>query len=416
MKISILNIGDEILIGQILNSNAKWLSEKISSIGADVIRHSVVKDEKNAIVNELDYLKNISDIILITGGLGPTKDDITKDTLADYFDSKIIRNNEIYNNLVTFFEERNKNISETNIKQADLPDKCKPIINKVGTAPGMMFEQNGKYFFSLPGVPSEMKYLTESFILDFIKNKMKQNNSRIMIYKTIRTFGIVESNLSDLIGDYSFLNGNSLAFLPSPMKGVRLRISVKSDNYNQGITEINRIKDELFRRIGKFIYGEDDENIIDKVIEMLINNNLTISVAESCTGGMLGAAFTDIPGSSEFFKGGMITYDNEIKSENLGISKYTIEHFGAVSEECANEMAKNIRLKFNSDIGLSITGIAGPSGGTAEKPVGTVWIGFSDKNNNFAKIYNFGQIRKMNRERSVASALGILYNQLVKKQ
>jgi nicotinamide-nucleotide amidase len=223
-------------------------------------------------------------------------------------------------------------------------------------------KKEGKYVFSLPGVPKEMKAITEDFILGFIKEKINLNKSSVMIYKTLKTFGIVESSLADMLGDLSFLNNSTLAFLPSASKGVRLRISVKADNPKDGNLEIERIRKILYERAGEFIYGEDDDEVINAIGRLLKQKGETVSVAESCTGGMLGAAFTEISGSSEYFKGGIIAYDNEIKISELKVSKKTLDEFGAVSSECAKEMANNVRMKMKTDYALSITGIAGPGG------------------------------------------------------
>jgi nicotinamide-nucleotide amidase len=412
MKISLINIGDEILIGQILNTNAQWLSEKISSTGAELFHHSAIADSRDAIYNELDYLLPKSDVIIMTGGLGPTVDDITKKVLAEYFNSELVVNEQVLEYLKTFFESRNRPFTESNQRQALLPKDCHVIQNNAGTAPGMLFEKEGKYVFSLPGVPKEMKAITEDFILGFIKEKINLNKSSVMIYKTLKTFGIVESSLADMLGDLSFLNNSTLAFLPSASKGVRLRISVKADNPKDGNLEIERIRKILYERAGEFIYGEDDDEVINAIGRLLKQKGETVSVAESCTGGMLGAAFTEISGSSEYFKGGIIAYDNEIKISELKVSKKTLDEFGAVSSECAKEMANNVRMKMKTDYALSITGIAGPGGGTPDKPVGTVWLGFATNNFTTAIKYNFGKNRNFNRERAMSSALSILYKHL----
>lgn len=412
MKVSIITIGDEILIGQIVNTNAQWLANKIAQTGAENVYQSSISDKKEAIFNELDKTISFSDIIIITGGLGPTVDDITKQTLADYFNTELVVHQETYDYLKAFFEKRNRPFTESNVAQAMVPKDCQIISNPVGTAPGMLFTKDNTYIFSLPGVPKEMKSISESFIFDFIKNKLDETESQVMLYKTLKTFGIFESHLAEKIGEFEFLNGNSLAFLPSSTKGVRLRISVKADNREIGVEELNRIKNELYSRVGEYIYGEDDDDMLSKVGELLKKNFLTVSVAESCTGGMLGASFTDVSGSSSYFKGGMITYDNEVKINQLGVNRKTIIDHGAVSEQCAAEMATQIKKILNTDVGISITGVAGPSGGTDEKPVGTVWIGFAFGETVKSIKYNFGKHRGFNRERAVSAAISILYNRL----
>ncbi len=412
MRISIVNIGDEILIGQIVNTNAQWLAEEISKTGAEIVYHSAISDSRQEIFYELDKALEKSDIVILTGGLGPTSDDITKETLADYFNTELVENQDILDYLTSFFQKLGRSITDTNKSQALLPKDCLIIKNKVGTAPGMLFEKNGKYVFSLPGVPKEMQFLSEDFVFGFIRHKMEEMESPVMLYKTLKTFGIVEASLSDIIGNQDFLGKSSLAFLPSPSKGVRLRISVKAKNRKEGKKEIERIKAELYSRAGDYIFGEDNQEIMDVAGDLLKKNRLTVSVAESCTGGMLGAAFTDVSGSSSYFRGGMITYDNDVKIYQLGVNIQTIIDHGAVSNQCASEMALNIRKMMNTNIGIAITGVAGPTGGTSEKPVGTVWVGFAFGEEVTAKKFNFGNNRDFNRERAVAAAISILYNRL----
>lgn len=415
-KVAILNIGDEVSIGQVVNTNGSWMADQFSSIGAEVIRHSVIKDNPEDIKREIDYVSKLADMTVMTGGLGPTKDDITKKVLTEHFKDELILENDIIGTLKTFFSQRNKQFRDRHKEQAKIPSKADYIINNIGTAPGLVFNQNGSVIIALPGVPIEMKSMVENAVLPMTVKQIKDNGFDLKIYKTIKTHGIVEAHLADKIGDLDFLGaGNSLAFLPS-FKGVRLRINVNASDYVKGQAQVDRIIAELQHRAGKYIYGFDHDELVEKVLDRLKEHKLTVSVAESCTGGLLGGEFTSVPGSSDSFSGGMITYSNYAKINNLWVDPKTIEKHGAVSEETAIDMARKIRKIFESDIGISITGIAGPDGGTEEKPVGTVWIGLAFKDRILTKLHNFGNHREQNRRRAVQAALTMLYFELKGKE
>ncbi len=409
LKVSILTIGDEICIGQIINSNAAWIAKRCSQIGYRVMAHSSIRDDMDTMLSELERLTDISDIVIVTGGLGPTHDDITKPALAKFYDCEIIRNEEALVYVQNFFDARERTISERNKKQAEIPSKAIPLENKNGTAPGMRFDDNGRQLFSLPGVPAEMKQLMNDSVIPFLKEKIQSTGESVEIYKTILTTGIPESTLADMIGNpEDFLNGGSLAFLPS-YQGVRLRIGINADNIETAEKKLDELEKYLFDKAGKYFFGENEETLASVVGKMLKERNENVAVAESCTAGMLGAAFTDISGSSAYFEGGMLVYSNEAKMQILGVSEQTLIDHGAVSEETAVEMATQVRKKLGTTYGIGITGIAGPTGGTDEKPVGTVWIGIADKDSAFAKRYVFGSDREVNRERSVGTALAMLY-------
>lgn len=412
IKIALITIGDEICIGQIVNTNAAFLAWEMTKLGCDVWHHSTIKDGKEVLQKELDKLIPGSDVIIISGGLGPTHDDMTKPALAEYFDDILVFHEESFQTIKEIFSRRNLEISERNRQQAMLPESCTPLKNEVGTAPGMLFNIDGKYIFSLPGVPAELKHITNHSVIPFINKIIDDKKSDINIYKVIQTAGIAESNLADLIGSLDFLDGASLAFLPN-YRGVRLRIGVNAIDKNEGNKKIEKIENHIYQKAGKYIISSSDENTVEKAAKLLIEQGKTVAVAESCTAGMLGVALTDVSGSSAYFIGGMQTYSNEAKINQLKVKKDTIIKFGAVSEQTALEMARNIRNIFNSDFGISITGIAGPTGGSKEKPVGTVWIGLSSKDRTYAKHFNFGKIRSINRERSVASAIYMLLKELM---
>jgi nicotinamide-nucleotide amidase len=413
LKISILTIGDEICIGQVLNSNAHWIAQQLTDLGCNIICHSTIEDDKHEIVGELNRLRKKSDIILMTGGLGPTHDDITKITLNEYFDDNLILHEPTFAFLDQIMSKRGIKMSDRIKSQALLPSHCIPLKNMMGTAPGMLFEYEGVYYISMPGVPIEMKHIFTTHIIPFINMIYKERNPKIVLHKTLNTVGISESVLAELIGDpKQFMPSGKLAFLPST-KGTRIRISIAAENPVLTRNRLESAKAVLYKKAGKFIISEDDVSFISTIANFLTKMQKTVSVAESCTGGLLGADFTSIPGSSKFFYGGIIAYDNIVKEKLLVIDKSLLENSGAVSEEVACAMAKNVRTIFKTDYGISITGVAGPDGGTDEKPVGTVWIGLAIKNEVYARHYVFSNERQINRERAVVNAEILLFQHLV---
>jgi len=414
-KVSILTIGDEICIGQITNTNASWIANECSKLGAEVIIHSSVGDSNTVIVQELSRLAKTSDCILITGGLGPTHDDITKSCLCEYFNDTLLENKTVLTQLQEMFAKRGRELTPRNASQAMLPTTCTPLPNNLGTAPGMKFVRNEATYISMPGVPNEMKGLMIEHVLPFIESEIASKSCSVIKHKTIMTTGIPESNLADVIGNPDeFLEGNSLAFLPS-YSGVRLRISVTAKEFNKALEQITKISQHLYKTAGEYIYGEDDKQLAEVVQELLISSNKTLSVAESCTGGLLGSMITDIPGSSLYFMGGFECYSNESKIREVGVNPLTIESNGAVSKPVAEELASRVRVRFNTDYGIGITGVAGPDGGTEDKPVGTVWIAIADANDVITIKHVFGNDRRANRERACSSALLILLKRINNK-
>lgn len=412
IDVSILTIGDEICIGQIVNTNSAYIASKCTSLGLNVLLISSIPDNKDIMVNEIDRLSKLTDVIIMTGGLGPTEDDITKSVLCEYFNDELELHKPTLDFLEGWFARRGREMNELNKKQAYLPKKCKALRNVFGTAPGMLFEESNKVFISLPGVPKEMKFVMEEEVLPYLKEFIKTKKSDVILYKTINTAGIFESELALKIGaKENFPEGCTFAFLPS-YKGVRLRIGVNSEDFETAKEKIEKIESYLKDKISRYIVGTDTEDLVLSVSNKLRQNNKTVAVAESCTGGLLGANFTCYSGSSDIFSGGIIAYSNEVKIEILGVERTVIENFGAVSQETAVQMAKNVKERFNTNFGISITGIAGPTGGTPEKPVGTVWIGLADDNEVIARKYQFGEDREINRERSVGAALTLLFEKL----
>lgn len=413
IKVSILTVGDEICIGQIINTNASWIAQRCVELGCSVVTHSTVGDDKGTIVSELGRLLNLSDIVLVTGGLGPTSDDLTKPALLEYFKDELVFREEVFGWIKDYFVQRGiTEISERNKSLADLPSKCKPLRNRFGTAPGMLFLERDKAVVSMPGVPDEMKYLMSEYVIPLIKDKIQIERPELVIYKTIQTCGIPESVLADkLLGIDKIYSDVSIAYLPSNT-GVRIRLGAFGFSSVEAENKIQPVIDYIYARIGEHIFGVGEISLSEAVGNLLKARNKTAAIAESCTGGMLGSIFTDIPGSSEYFIGGIIAYRNNAKIEILGVNSETIEKYGAVSKETATEMAQNVRKLFSTDFGISITGIAGPTGGTTEKPVGTVWIALADTQSVDAEKFQFGNVRKINRERSVAAALTKLYLKL----
>ena len=412
IKTTLLSIGDEILIGQILNSNAQWIADKITPIGCSVLKISTIGDGAEQITSELDSLLEISDLVIITGGLGPTHDDITKQVLCDYFDDVLELNPIWQNKLEAQFRHRGWALSGRNIDQALMPSRSELLYNRIGTAPGMLFRHNGKHIISMPGVPQEMKCIMLESALPVITEISRTSSGGTMLYRNIQTHGIPESTLADSLNiNQEFLGHSTLAFLPS-FRGVKLRIGAYGDDYHHAEAEMARLSEHIITKSDRYIISYDETPYPKILGDLLIHKSQTISVAESCTSGLLGAALTSIAGSSQFFTGGMLTYSNESKIDILGVNPEIIETYGAVSEECANAMSRQIRKLFKTDYGISITGIAGPDGGTQDKPVGTVWISISDSQSEKAEKFNFGEAREMTRERAVQTALVRMINSI----
>lgn len=410
----IISIGDEILIGQIVNSNAAFISEKLYSIGLPVKQIISIGDNEDDLINELvDSVKNY-DVTIITGGLGPTHDDITKPVLAKFFNDELILNENVLENVKNIFQSRGFTMPSVNVEQAMIPKSCNIIWNPNGTAPGMSFEKEGRFVISLPGVPFEMMEMINNSVIPMLHEKFQNVINYVLKSKTFLTFGLGETFLSEMIGDEKEITGenNKMAYLPSAV-GVRLRVDVKAENEEDATNKLKEIEGRLRSKVGDYIFGINEDKLEKIVGELLIKQSLTLAFAESCTGGMLSGKITDIPGSSGYFKGGIVCYSNEAKISVLGVKESTIVNYGAVSKESAIELAENVRIKMNSDIGISITGIAGPAGGSDEKPVGLVWIGYSDGKETVTKKYLFGENRERTRLRSATAALELIRRKLL---
>jgi nicotinamide-nucleotide amidase len=412
MKAIIITIGDELLIGQVVDTNSAWIAQQLNSIGIDVYRRIAVGDVHEDILKALKEAEQSADVILTTGGLGPTKDDITKHAVNQYFGGILVMNSAILKQVTAFFTQLKRPMLESNIQQAMLPDNCIPIHNKNGTAPGMWFERNGKVFVSMPGVPFEMKAMMKDDVLPRLKKSVK---SQFIIHKTVQTAGIGESFLAEKIKDFeNALPSNvKLAYLPN-LSLIRLRLTGYGDDEVKLNEQLTTLQKELVKQAGEFVFWLEDEPIEQIVGKLLKQKNATLSTAESCTGGYIAHRITSVPGSSQYYIGSVIAYANEIKENMLGVKIETIEKYGAVSEETVLEMATNVRREMKTDYAIAVSGIAGPDGGTPEKPVGTIWVALADKDGVTAKKYFFNRMRMQNIELTTNYALLMLIRKLKK--
>ncbi len=353
---------------------------------------------------------------IITGGLGPTHDDITKPALVKFFGDKLITDEKVLEHVKNIFSSRNLRMPEVNSGQALVPYGSKVIWNANGTAPGIWMEKNDKVFIAMPGVPFEMKPMFDNEILPLLRKKFSGQIKKILLQKTFLTTGIGESTLSEMLGDIKELTGESkLAFLPSSV-GVRLRVNVAGKNENEAGEKLKEIEYKIIAKAGEYVYGINDDELEKVIGDILRRRKMTLSVAESCTGGMISSKIVSIAGSSDYYAGGICSYSNKEKISLLKVSEATLIKYGAVSEETAMEMAKGVRELMQTDYAISTTGIAGPSGGSEEKPVGLVWIGFSDKEKTYAKDFLFGDNRERNIQRASQRALEILRRELLNLQ
>lgn len=410
MQAEIITIGDEILIGQIVDTNSAWMATELNKIGMGVKQISSISDEAEHISKALDEAKKRADVILITGGLGPTKDDVTKTTLSKYFNMPLRLDETTLAHVKLFFEKLNRPMIDSNIKQAEVPDGCTVIMNKNGTAPCMWFEQEGKIFVSMPGVPFEMKYLMQDEIIPRLKKAFKLPH---IIHQTILTVGLGESFLAEQIADIEnqLPSHIKLAYLPK-LGQVRLRLTAAGEDEAQLKTEVALYTCQIVERIEKYVILTEDIPFERAILNVMKAQGLKLSTAESCTGGYIAHLFTQHPGSSAVFEGGGVTYSNALKQAILGVKPETLELFGAVSEETVKEMALGAINRFDTDYAVAVSGIAGPDGGTPEKPVGTVWIAVANRKQVKAKLFNFASQRMQNIERSAMAALMLLFIQL----
>ena len=410
MKSTIITIGDEILIGQILDTNSRYISQALNRLGVVVAERTSIGDNAEQIVSTLDRALAVTDIVIITGGLGPTKDDITKHTLARYFDSELVYNEQVGDFVRTLLERRGIAFNDLNRGQAMVPACCTVLHNAHGTAPGMWFERDGKVVISLPGVPFEMVHLIDDTVVPMLRERF---DLKAIVHRTMITSGIPESILAERIAAWedALPEVLHLAYLPAP-NVVRLRLSA----YEVDGQSVSEMIDEQFERLAAIIpeavVGFEDASVEQLVHNALIAKGKKLSVAESCTGGNIASKFTAMAGASEYFQAGVVSYSNDAKADILGVNAADIARYGAVSEQVAIQMAEGVKRVGKSDYAISTTGIAGPGGGSAEKPVGTVWIGISTPKRTFAVLKNCGTDRGQIIQRATAYAIKMLYEEL----
>ncbi|MFN5544761.1 MAG: competence/damage-inducible protein A [Bacteroidota bacterium] len=408
---AIITIGDEILIGQITNTNSAWLGQELGNAGIRVNYCISVGDRKEHIIHALIEASKFADIIITTGGLGPTKDDITKFTFCEYFDTTLVENEEVKNWVTKIFRLRKLPIIQSNLDQALVPKNCKVLFNRSGTAPGMWFAQQGKVYISMPGVPFEMKTIFTEEALPLLKQNF---TLPFILHRTILTACIGESFLAKKIATWeSNLPPHiQLAYLPS-VGQVRLRLSGYSSDEHKLTAEMNEHINLLYTLAGEYIYGEENDSLQQAVGKLLLEHKQTLCTAESCTGGYLAHLITSVPGSSAYYNGSIISYANEIKVNELGVDPQILATDGAVSEACVRQMAEAAREKLNTDYAIATSGIAGPSGGSDEKPVGTVWIAVSNAQQTVAKQFNMGDSRERTILRTALQGLFMLRSMIL---
>ena len=403
--VSIITIGDELLIGQTIDTNSAWMAQELNKAGFSINRRVAIGDSWDDIWNCLQEEEEKNDIVLITGGLGPTSDDITKPLLCNYFGGKLIVDDAAKENVIEIFTKKlNRPLLERNLKQAEVPDVCTVILNKRGTAPGMWFEKNNKIFVSMPGVPFEMKGMMADYVIPALTKKFEVSPVE---HRTLLTAGIGESFLAELLNDFeaSLINGIKLAYLPN-YGMVRLRLTATQTLENKN--EIDFYFDQLKKTVNDHLVIDRDISLQEAIAETLKSEGKTLAIAESCTGGYISHLFTLLPGSSSFFLGSVVSYSNKLKSELLGVPETILNEFGAVSIETVNKMAEGIREKTGADYGLATSGIMGPTGETPGKPVGFVCVGFSSKEKTENTTFQFRFDRKRNIELTAVHALNFL--------
>ena len=410
---AIITIGDEILYGHITDTNARFIAEALSNAGISVLKKITVGDNREDINAALEDVAGKTTLVIITGGLGPTKDDITKNTLAAYFHSEIRLHEEALQHLQVFFKRRNWELSATNKTQANLPTTCTYIPNNYGTAPAMWFEEKGQIWVSLPGVPFEMKKVFTEEIIPKLKGKL---SCPVITHKIIRTVGIGESFLSDKIADWeqALPPEVKLAYLPETGQ-VKLRLSISGSSEERNLQILDKEIKELKNIAGTYIYSYENLSLEAAIGKLLSKEKAMLATAESCTGGTIASMITSVPGSSSYFKGSIVAYNNAIKKKLLQVKEATLKVYGAVSEETVSEMAKGVREVLEVDYSLATSGIAGPGGGSEQKPVGTIWIACATKKDIVTQKLALGTDRETNIKRTAVAALNLLRQRIVKK-
>lgn len=414
MDAAILTIGEEILIGQIVDTNSSWMATELNAIGVNVRTILSIGDTKREIQNAVKLLCNQHQVVLVTGGLGPTNDDVTKLALCELFDAQMVVHQPTLEHITQMFSNRGMPLTDLNAKQAEVPNNCRVLYNPKGTAPAMLFEHEDKLLISMPGVPFEMKAIMEQHVIPVISSR---SNGRVVYHKSIQTFGLPESFLAERIASWevNLPKHIALAYLPSPYS-IRLRLSGIGSNIDLLKEEVQRLIEQLHTIIPDHIFGYDDDSMAKVVGDLLMDRNATVSLAESCTGGTIAQLITGNSGSSAYFVGGVVAYANQAKENLLNVPAKAIHKHGAVSQQVVEAMAANARKVFGSDYAIATSGIAGPTGGTEEKPVGTIWIGIATPGGVFSRMLSFGSDRKRNVIRSSVTALNLLRLYLLEKK
>lgn len=400
----IITIGDELLIGQTVDTNSAWIAQRLNELGIDVKRRVAVGDERLAIINALDEESERASLIIITGGLGPTSDDITKPLLCEYFGGTLVRDERVLAHLYELFKRRNRPVIERNLKQADVPDNCTVLFNEMGTAPGMWFEKNDRIYVSLPGVPFEMKHIMEHEVLP----RLKHHTSDALVHCSLVTAGEGESFIAEkLMAFEDKLPGHiKLAYLPDS-GFVKLRLTGKAKDSTMLTSELDQLQAEMASILGNIVIALEDIPMEVLLSRTLLERKQTVGLAESCTGGFIGHTLTQVSGASAYFMGSIVSYDNSVKHNVLGVSQSTLDNNGAVSEATVIEMAKGARRVLNTDYALSVSGVLGPTGGTDRVKVGTVWMAVASATEVRTKEFRFFYDRERNKEMAVKN--GILF-------
>lgn len=412
MKAYLISIGDELLIGQTTNTNVAFIGKLISDNNISIVKSSAIGDNLKIILDELDYASSKADLIIITGGLGPTRDDITRSAIVEYFKTDLVFNSEVLEDIKSMLARRGRELKKTHEDQAMVPAIAEILRNENGTAPGYWIEKDNKIFVVMPGVPYEMRAMMTNYVLPKLLERIGEPEEYIKKI-TLQTTGIPESLLAERLGNLDeLLQGSEIAFLPSEY-GVRLRITVKSKDEEVVKNLLTDIEQKIRTKVGRYIYGRDDDKLEEVIGRLLKERELRIAVAESCTGGELSNRITNVNGSSNYFERGVVTYSNASKVELLKVDEDIIKEKGAVSHEVAMQMAEGIKSISGVDIGIALTGIMGPTGASENKPVGTVFIGYCDEKICTAKRFQFGEDRILNKHRSTQAALEILRRNLL---
>lgn len=412
MKAELIFTGTEVILGHILNTHAQYLGVKLSGMGIEIILNTTVGDSRELMLSVLRQALERSELIIITGGLGPTTDDLTAEVVADVLRVPLIQDQESLHAIKDIFQSRSMNMPQSNVKQTYFPQGSIILPNGNGTAPGALIERNNKIIILLPGPPHELKPMFEDSVVPLLSGKI--SSSEVVKYRIFKLTGISESAVQDLLKDLGGQGNPGIAYMAKPGE-IQVRISARAADDEQAEGLLEELSGKIKLLLDKYIFALDEEILEEQVGKLLLENGLTLGTAESCTGGMIASRLTDIPGSSEYFKGGIVSYTNEVKNRVLGVGQEILNTFGAVSGETAGAMARGAREKTNADLGLSVTGVAGPGGGTAKKPRGLVYIALAAADKVICREYHFAGSRAAVRQGSVNSALNLLRQYLTGK-